>query len=88
LDLFPYQKGGAEDKDAWALYQLFEKTDRENRWKDFAVDVSVIVIADTNKLSIVALADLVAASSEVLDRIVSKCDQVGIHLEMDMRRLD
>lgn len=88
MDLFPYQRGAGQAKDAWALYQLYEKTDRENRWKDFAVDVSVIVISDTNKLSIVALSDLIAASSEVLDRIISKCDQVGIHLEMDMRRLD
>lgn len=88
FDLWPYGQQVGDEKDVWAQYKLFEKITREDRWQDYAIDVSVIVASDTDRLTMVKLSDVIKASVEVIERVVQKCDGVGIYLEMDMRKLD
>lgn len=70
------------------MYSLFEKVNRENRWREYAINVSVLVVTDTDMSTMITLSDLTEASEKVMERIVDKCSNAGIYLEMDYRRVD
>lgn len=88
FDFFPYQRRTQTDKDTIAMYSLFEKVNRENRWREYAINVSVLVVTDTDMSTMITLSDLTEASEKVMERIVDKCSNAGIYLEMDYRRVD
>lgn len=87
LDFWSY-RGGRQEKDTFALYNLLAKVRRENRWAEYAVDVSVLVVTDDDELTLVKLKDVIDASSKVIERIADKCGEVGIHLELEYRKID
>ncbi len=78
----------ASEKDVVAQYNLLEKVRRENRWPEYAIDVSVIVVNDSDELTMVKLKDAIEASTKVIDKVVERCDDAGIYLELDFRKMD
>ena len=88
FDFWPYVRQSNPEKDVAAQYYLFEKVSRENRWSEYAIEVTVIVVSDTERFTMVKLRDVLNASSTVVERAVEKCGDFGIHLEMEFRRLD
>jgi hypothetical protein len=76
----------SNDDEIFRYIMLLKKIEDENRWNEYAVAPTVLIISDNGRASIIVLKDLVKASAAVAEKIIEVCSASNISLEVDSQR--
>jgi hypothetical protein len=76
------------EKDAFEYYKLVAKLCDEDRWSEYAIDPTIIVIPDKEEPFMIVLKDLIAVSTDFSEKIADVCRESMIFLELDYRGAD